>query len=71
MGDAPQKAVLYCKAKGVVAGVPFFDAIFEYLGCQVEWLVKEGAMLDPSTEANHKIVAAYVTVRPLRRRAAR
>lgn len=34
VGDRDQVAILYCKAEGVVAGVPFFDEIFQQLGCR-------------------------------------
>ena len=37
VGDAPQTAKLYCKARGVMAGRPFVDAIFAHLGCTVDW----------------------------------
>ncbi|KAL1931687.1 hypothetical protein VTP01DRAFT_9830 [Rhizomucor pusillus] len=48
VGDRDQVAILYCKAEGVVAGVPFFDEIFQQLGCRVEWSVKEGQYLHPN-----------------------
>jgi nicotinate-nucleotide pyrophosphorylase (carboxylating) len=34
VGDEEQTAILYCKAEGVVAGVPFFDEVFHQLGCR-------------------------------------
>lgn len=37
VGSAPTTARLYAKSPGVLAGRPFFDAVFEYLGCSVEW----------------------------------
>ncbi len=40
VGDKPGKATLYCKAAGVVAGVPFFTEVFTKLGCEVHWHVK-------------------------------
>jgi nicotinate-nucleotide pyrophosphorylase (carboxylating) len=42
VGDKAEVATLYCKANGVVAGVPFFTKVFEQLGCSVEWQVKVG-----------------------------
>ncbi|KAI8968992.1 Quinolinate phosphoribosyl transferase [Mycotypha africana] len=47
VGEKEQKAILYCKAEGVVAGVPFFDEVFRQLDCKVEWNVKEGDYLQP------------------------
>jgi nicotinate-nucleotide pyrophosphorylase (carboxylating) len=38
VGDAQETATLWQKAAGVVAGVPFFDEVFQQLGCRVEWL---------------------------------
>merc|ERR1740121_3484218 len=47
VGDTQLTATLYCKAasgKCVLCGQPFFDAIFNYLKCKVEWesFAKEG-----------------------------
>ncbi|KAL2912340.1 nicotinate-nucleotide diphosphorylase (carboxylating) [Polyrhizophydium stewartii] len=47
VGETEQTAALYCKAKGVLAGVPFFDEVFAQLGCRVEWLAREGDEIDP------------------------
>lgn len=49
VGETEETAVLLCKSKGVLAGVPFFDAIFNELGCKVEWVFSEGAQIDPAT----------------------
>lgn len=37
----------YCKSEGVLAGVPFFNAIFAEVGCTVEWSAAEGDHIDP------------------------
>ncbi|KAL1303309.1 hypothetical protein AAFC00_006714 [Neodothiora populina] len=42
VGSAPAEARLLAKSAGVLAGVPFFDEIFNQLGCTVEWQVTEG-----------------------------
>lgn len=47
VGDAPQTAQLLGKSRGVLAGVPFVDAVFAHLGCSVEWLLAEGAVVEP------------------------
>ena len=47
VGEAMETAVLLCKSKGVLAGVPFFDKIFEELSCKVEWHFPEGVPLEP------------------------
>lgn len=45
VGDESKEAVLYCKATGVLAGVPFANAVFEYLGLNVIWHAKEGSLI--------------------------
>ena len=50
VGTQPREAVLLCKSPGVLCGVPFFTAIFEELGCTVEWLYQEGNQLEPVCE---------------------
>jgi len=47
VGSKPEKAVLLCKSSGVLCGKPFFDLIFNQLGCQVEWKKEEGDFLSP------------------------
>ncbi|CAG8623073.1 9395_t:CDS:2 [Paraglomus brasilianum] len=47
VGDTPEVAVLYGKSPGVLAGVPFFDEVFNQLGCRVEWLISEGESFEP------------------------
>jgi len=38
VGDTLTTATLYQKSPGVLAGVPFVEAVFAALGCTVEWL---------------------------------
>eukprot|EP01027_Heterolobosea_sp_BB2_P005556 GEZU01008481.1.p1 GENE.GEZU01008481.1~~GEZU01008481.1.p1 ORF type:complete len:299 (-),score=62.07 GEZU01008481.1:167-1063(-) len=47
VGDKPEKAVLLAKSDLVLAGKPFFNEVFEQLGCAVEWLVEEGESQKP------------------------
>ncbi|XP_068747115.1 nicotinate-nucleotide pyrophosphorylase [carboxylating]-like isoform X2 [Montipora capricornis] len=49
VGETEETAILLCKSRGVLAGIPFFDAIFEELGCKVEWLFPEGEQIQPAT----------------------
>ncbi|XP_012619703.1 nicotinate-nucleotide pyrophosphorylase [carboxylating] isoform X2 [Microcebus murinus] len=46
-GAAPSQAALWAKSPGVLAGRPFFDAIFAKLNCQVSWFFPEGSKLVP------------------------
>lgn len=46
-GAAPSQAVLWAKSPGVLAGRPFFDAIFAQVNCQVSWFLPEGSKLVP------------------------
>jgi len=57
VGDKQELAILWAKTSGMLAGVPFFDAVFESLGCTVEWLLRDGAILD-TTEG--KVAVANV-----------
>ncbi|KAI9599384.1 Quinolinate phosphoribosyl transferase [Syncephalis fuscata] len=50
VGDFPQVAVLYGKSEGIIAGKPFFDEVFKQVGCKVEWLLEEGAVVEPICE---------------------
>ncbi|WFD20421.1 nicotinate-nucleotide diphosphorylase (carboxylating) [Malassezia caprae] len=67
VGDAPRTATLWCKAEGVLAGVPFVDAVFEQLQCSVQWHYAEGTYLRagdsvPGTPAGRvKIAVARVS----------
>lgn len=47
VGNRKEKALLLCKSPGVLAGCPFFDAVFEHLNCRVKWLFSEGDQLTP------------------------
>jgi nicotinate-nucleotide pyrophosphorylase (carboxylating) len=42
MGETEERAILWGKSDGVLSGVPFFNAIFAHLDCQVDWLIQEG-----------------------------
>ena len=37
VGSAHKKAALYMKQKGVFAGKPFVDAVFNISGCRITW----------------------------------
>jgi len=67
VGEKPEEALLLGKAKGVLAGVPFFDAVFKELGCSVEWLVEEGTAFDPNSGGVFKPVSLARVTGPSRR----
>ncbi|XP_037014231.2 nicotinate-nucleotide pyrophosphorylase [carboxylating] isoform X2 [Artibeus jamaicensis] len=46
-GPATSQAALWAKSPGVLAGRPFFDAIFAQVNCQVSWFLSEGSKLVP------------------------
>lgn len=48
VGDKDEHAILWAKTSGMLAGIPFFEAVFQELGCRVEWLHRDGAKLDVS-----------------------
>lgn len=47
VGEKEETALLLIKSPGVVAGKPFFDAIFKELDCVVSWECEEGDFLEP------------------------
>ncbi|XP_076823444.1 nicotinate-nucleotide pyrophosphorylase [carboxylating]-like [Clavelina lepadiformis] len=49
VGHKMETAELLIKSPGIVAGVPFFDAVFQQLGCEVKWLCKEGSKFESCT----------------------
>ncbi|KAG0174855.1 hypothetical protein DFQ30_002478 [Apophysomyces sp. BC1015] len=57
VGEEEQVAILYCKAEGVLAGVPFFDEVFRQLDCRVEWTSTESDWLKP--EDKQEIARVY------------
>ncbi|CDH51271.1 nicotinate-nucleotide pyrophosphorylase [Lichtheimia corymbifera JMRC:FSU:9682] len=61
VGEDEKVAILYCKAEGVLAGVPLFNEVFKQLGCRVEWYVKEGEWLKP--QGKQEIARVYGTAR--------
>jgi len=60
VGEEPHHAMLLGKTEGVLAGVPFAQFVFEYLGCSVEWLKSEGQLITKD-EAAAKAPVAKVT----------
>lgn len=51
VGDKQMVGRLLAKTDGVLAGVPYFNAVFEELGCTVEWHFNEGDVVGPSQMA--------------------
>jgi len=49
VGEAHREAFLLGKGKetAVLAGKPFFEEVFEQLGCTMEWHMREGETFDP------------------------
>ncbi|KAG6903456.1 hypothetical protein C0995_005479 [Termitomyces sp. Mi166 len=49
VGEAHREAFLLGKGKSaaVLAGSPFFTEVFDQLGCEVEWHLKEGETFEP------------------------
>jgi len=49
VGTAPKQATLWMKSSGILAGMPFVDAVFNHLQCSVEWnkdVAIEGKWID-------------------------
>uniref|UniRef100_A0A665UYH6 Nicotinate-nucleotide pyrophosphorylase [carboxylating] n=1 Tax=Echeneis naucrates TaxID=173247 RepID=A0A665UYH6_ECHNA len=50
VGSQEVEARLLCKTPhSILAGVPFFTAVFAEVGCTVDWLHQEGTEIDPVT----------------------
>ncbi|EMR08808.1 nicotinate-nucleotide diphosphorylase (carboxylating) [Pneumocystis murina B123] len=47
VGEKQESAILFGKSQGILAGVPFFNEIFEQLECRVEWFLEEGENIHP------------------------
>ncbi|KAK8783453.1 hypothetical protein V5799_010183 [Amblyomma americanum] len=47
VGEADTTAYLWCKSPGVLAGVPFANAVLSQLDCDIKWLRNEGEWLHP------------------------
>lgn len=60
VGEEITTATILCKSSGIIAGVPFVNAIFDELGCTVEWLREEGTEVTEE-EAATKLAVARVT----------
>lgn len=58
VGEKIETAYLYCKESGVLAGVPFAEAVFSYLNLDWVWNYNEGDLIDTS---EGKVVVAVVT----------
>jgi nicotinate-nucleotide pyrophosphorylase (carboxylating) len=61
VGEKVEVAHLLCKTSGVLAGVPFAQAVFDLLDLEVKWFYEEGTFIDINTAANKKVVVAHVT----------
>lgn len=57
VGDKLETAHLLMKSSGVLAGVPFAQAVFDYMGLDVQWLVEEGTYVDVSSSSNKVVIA--------------
>nr|ODO02538.1 nicotinate-nucleotide diphosphorylase (carboxylating) [Cryptococcus depauperatus CBS 7855] len=62
VGEDEQEAILWGKSGGVLAGVPFFDQVFEQVNCTqvklslVQWLIPEGSVLPADSKTKVAVV---------------
>ena len=63
VGEKEEVAKLYCKENGVLAGVPFVDAIARHLNLICRWNYEEGTYIDVKTMGDEKrrVVAATIS----------
>lgn len=60
VGEKVETAYLLCKSSGVLAGVPYAQAVFDYFELEVNWLFPEGSFIDIETSTSKKIITAIV-----------
>jgi nicotinate-nucleotide pyrophosphorylase len=60
VGNEEKKAQLLMKSSGVFAGKPFFQIVFEMLGCKVEWN-EDVAVEGVNKDINEKVCLATVS----------
>ena len=60
VGEKLETAHLLCKSSGVLAGVPYAQAVFEYFDLDVEWKFDEGVFIDIDSSPNKKVIVAIV-----------
>ena len=56
VGESPGKAQLLLKSPGVVAGIPFFNSIFQEVDCKTTWFVQEGEYFNATIPTKIAIV---------------
>ncbi|TPX31240.1 hypothetical protein SmJEL517_g05389 [Synchytrium microbalum] len=59
VGESEQVAILYGKAQGMLAGVPFFDEIFKQVDCKVEWSLHEGDLVNPGPNGRIEVARVH------------
>ncbi|GJD12739.1 Phosphoglycerate kinase [Galdieria sulphuraria] len=69
VGDRITSATLYIKSKGLLAGKPFFDAIFQQLDCTVHWYdgeeesaIDDGQWFDPQSQVDGRNMLAIARI---------
>ena len=55
-GDQEVVAKIFCKSSGVLAGVPFVNAVLREVECSPNWFCMEGEYLDTSQGAIGMII---------------
>lgn len=61
VGEKEETAHLLLKSPGVLAGVPFAQAVFDMLELNVEWLIEEGESINIDITKKEKKIIAIVT----------
>ena len=59
VGEKAEKAILYCKSSGVLAGLPFAQAVFDYLQLEVNWFVEEGVYVEVTESEKVPIASVH------------
>lgn len=68
VGSEQRSAQLYVKSSGVIAGIVFFESVFDHLGCNVQWSsdISDGTRIDVSAAGRDGKVPIAVVTGPVR-----
>jgi nicotinate-nucleotide pyrophosphorylase len=60
VGEHRRTATLWGKSVGILAGVPFFDEVFQQCGCVVDWYADEGSHIEATSIHGGRVQLATV-----------
>ncbi len=61
VGSEIQKAHLFCKADGILCGIPFVQEVFRQCQLKIKWFIEEGTLIKASKVSEGKVLVAVVS----------